>query len=36
MLSPELKEEVTGNVEIRELYKISKVGNIAGCMVTDW
>ncbi len=33
MLSPELKEEVTGNVEIREVYKISKVGNIAGCMV---
>ncbi|SFS58478.1 translation initiation factor IF-2 [Lutibacter maritimus] len=35
MLSPELKEEVTGNVEIREVYKISKVGNIAGCMVTS-
>ena len=35
MLSPELKEEVTGNVEIREVYKISKVGNIAGCMVTN-
>jgi len=33
MLSPEMKEEVTGNVEIREVYKISKVGNIAGCMV---
>ena len=33
MLSPEIKEEVTGNVEIREVYKISKVGNIAGCMV---
>ncbi|PCI32807.1 MAG: translation initiation factor IF-2 [Flavobacteriaceae bacterium] len=33
MLSPELKEEVTGNVEIREVYKISKIGNIAGCMV---
>ncbi|QNM85488.1 translation initiation factor IF-2 [Polaribacter pectinis] len=33
MLSPEMKEEVTGNVEIREIYKISKVGNIAGCMV---
>lgn len=33
MLSPEMKEEVLGNVEIREVYKISKVGNIAGCMV---
>ena len=33
MLSPVMKEEVTGNVEIREVYKISKVGNIAGCMV---
>jgi translation initiation factor IF-2 len=33
MLSPEIKEEVSGNVEIREVYKISKVGNIAGCMV---
>ncbi|WP_442267533.1 translation initiation factor IF-2 [Tenacibaculum sp. ZS6-P6] len=33
MLSPEMKEEVIGNVEIREVYKISKVGNIAGCMV---
>lgn len=33
MLSPEMKEEVTGTVEIREIFKISKVGNIAGCMV---
>ncbi|AUC13934.1 translation initiation factor IF-2 [Tenacibaculum sp. SZ-18] len=33
MLSPEMKEEIIGNVEIREVYKISKVGNIAGCMV---
>ena len=33
MLSPDMKEEITGNVEIREIYKISKVGNIAGCMV---
>lgn len=33
MLSPDMKEEITGNVEIREVYKISKVGNIAGCMV---
>ena len=35
MLSPEMREEVTGTVEIRELFKISKVGTIAGCMVTD-
>lgn len=35
MLSPEMKEEVTGTVEIRELFKISKVGTVAGCMVTD-
>lgn len=35
MLSPELKEEVTGSAEIREVFKVSKVGNIAGCMVTD-
>ncbi len=35
MLSPELKEEITGNAEIRETYKISKVGTIAGCMVTN-
>lgn len=34
MLSPEIKEEILGNVEIRVVYKISKVGNIAGCMVT--
>ena len=35
MLSPEFKEEVTGTAEIRELFKIAKVGTIAGCMVTD-
>ncbi len=35
MLSPELREEITGNVEIRETFKISKVGTIAGCMVTS-
>jgi len=35
MLSPDMIEEVTGNAEIRETYKISKVGTIAGCMVTD-
>lgn len=35
MLSPELKEEITGTAEIRETFKISKVGTIAGCMVVD-
>lgn len=35
LLSPELKEEVTGNAEIRETFKISKIGTIAGCMVTS-
>lgn len=34
MLSPELKEEITGTAEIRETFKISKIGTIAGCMVT--
>ena len=33
MLSPEIKEEITGTAEIRETYKISKVGTVAGCMV---
>lgn len=33
MLSPELKEEITGTAEIRETFKISKIGTIAGCMV---
>jgi len=35
MLSPEMKEEVTGTAEVRETFKISKVGTIAGCMITD-
>ncbi len=35
MLAPEMKEEVLGTAEVRELFKISKVGTIAGCMVTD-
>ncbi|KFC24055.1 translation initiation factor IF-2 [Chryseobacterium sp. FH1] len=33
MLSPEIQEQVIGNVEIREVFRISKVGSIAGCMV---
>ncbi|GAB2764756.1 translation initiation factor IF-2 [Salinimicrobium soli] len=35
MLSPVMKEEITGNAEIREIFKVSKIGSIAGCMVTD-
>jgi len=35
MLSAEVKEEIKGTAEIRETFKISKVGTIAGCMVTD-
>ena len=35
MLSPEMKEEITGTAEVRETFKISKVGTIAGCMVTN-
>lgn len=35
MLSPELKEQITGNVEVRETFKVSKIGTIAGCMVLD-
>lgn len=35
MLSPVMKEEITGTAEVRELFKISKVGTIAGCMVTS-
>ncbi len=35
MLSPDIKEEVTGNVEVLETFKISKVGTIAGCIVRD-
>lgn len=35
MLAPEQKENVIGTVEIRQVITVSKVGNIAGCMVTD-
>ncbi len=35
MLSPDVKEEIVGNIEVRETFKISKVGTIAGCMVLD-
>lgn len=35
MLAPEKKEQIIGTVEIRQVISVSKVGNIAGCMVTD-
>ena len=35
LLRPDISENITGNVEIREVFNISKVGNIAGCMVKD-
>lgn len=35
MLSPDIKEEVTGNVEVLEVFKVSKIGAVAGCMVRD-
>lgn len=35
MLSPEVKEEITATVEIREVFKVSKSGKVAGCFVLD-
>lgn len=35
MLSPEVEEVIVGNAEVRQVFRISKVGTIAGCMVTD-
>lgn len=35
MLSPEIKEEITANVEVLQVFKISKVGSVAGCMVKE-
>ncbi len=35
LLSPELKEQMLGIVEVREIFKVSKVGTIAGCYVTE-
>ena len=35
LLKPDISEKITGNVEIREVFNISKIGNIAGCMVKD-
>lgn len=35
MLAPTLEEKIVGNIEIREVFKITKVGTVAGCMVLD-
>jgi len=35
LLEPTEKEVITGNIEVREVFKISKVGTVAGCYVTD-
>lgn len=35
MLSPELKEEIVGSAEVQEVFKITKVGTVAGCLVRD-
>ncbi len=35
LLKPDISENITGNVEIREVFSISKIGNIAGCMVKE-
>ncbi|MBQ3781471.1 MAG: translation initiation factor IF-2, partial [Bacteroidaceae bacterium] len=35
MLAPEIKEEYTGTAEVRQVYKITKVGTVAGAFVTD-
>ncbi len=35
LLKPDISEKITGNIEIREVFGISKVGNIAGCIVKD-
>ena len=35
LLKPEISENITGNVEIREVFNISKVGNVAGCIVKE-
>ena len=35
MLEPEIREKLHGHAEVRQVFKVSRVGNIAGCMVTD-
>ena len=35
MLSPDIREQITANLEVLQTFKVSKIGTIAGCMVTD-
>ena len=35
MLAPEFEEKIVGNIEVRDVFKIPKVGTVAGCMVLD-
>jgi translation initiation factor IF-2 len=35
LLEPEVREKLHGHVEVRQVFKVSKIGNIAGCFVTD-
>ena len=35
MLAPEIREKLHGHAEVRQVFKVTKVGNIAGCFVTD-
>ena len=35
LLAPELREEVLGHAEVRQVFKVTKVGAIAGCLITD-
>lgn len=35
LLSPEIKESVVGSVEVRQIFKVPKIGTVAGCYVTD-
>ncbi|HEX4792982.1 MAG TPA: translation initiation factor IF-2 [Humisphaera sp.] len=35
MLEPELREKLHGHAEVRQVFKVSRIGNIAGCLVTD-
>lgn len=35
MLEPEVREKLHGHAEIRQIFRVSRVGNVAGCMVTD-
>ncbi len=35
MLEPEIREKLHGHAEVRQVFKVSKIGNIGGCMITD-